>query len=143
MIAAIDGLPMKTLSIVVPVYNEEQNIFRLYTEVMTVLKTLSDFDYEFIFINDGSRDSSWALLSNLALKDQHVKCINFSRNFGHQIALTAGYDHAQGDVIISMDADLQDPPTLILEMLDAWKNGNQIVYARRINRDDGFLKKLT
>lgn len=135
---------MKRISIIVPVYNEEGNIERLYATLQPLLNAWSStYTYELIFINDGSRDSSWSIISRLAHANPHIKGINFSRNFGHQVALTAGYDLAQGDAIISMDADLQDPPSLLNDMLHAWEKGADIVYARRINRDDGFLKKLT
>jgi glycosyltransferase involved in cell wall biosynthesis len=135
---------MKLISIIIPAYNEEQNIPVVYQQVSLTLQTLAPtYDYEFIFINDGSKDHTWEKINDLAQTDAHVKGINFSRNFGHQIALSAGYDVAKGDAIISMDADLQDPPTLLLEMINAWEKGFDIVYARRINRDDGFLKKLT
>jgi dolichol-phosphate mannosyltransferase len=135
---------MKLISVVVPSFNEEQNIPVLYQQVTDVLKTVADrYAYEFIFINDGSSDHTWEKISDLGNNDPAVKGINLSRNFGHQVALSAGYDAAQGDAIISMDADLQDPPTLLLDMIAAWENGSDIVYARRVNRDDGFLKKLT
>lgn len=134
----------KLVSLVVPAYNEERNIDTLYEQVSKALDTVAnDYEYEFIFVNDGSRDATWEKVRALAQADRRVRGINFSRNFGHQIALSAGYDAARGDAIISMDADLQDPPTLLLDMLNEWHKGYEIVYARRINRDDGFLKKLT
>lgn len=134
---------MKLISLVIPTFNEESNIDRLYKEVTHVMGQVPSYTYEFVFINDGSSDGSWNKIITYAHQDNRVKAINFSRNFGHQIALTAGYDYAKGDVIISMDADLQDPPTLLLEMIQQWEKGADIVYARRVNRDDGFLKKVT
>lgn len=132
------------ISIILPIYNEEENIFLVYEKVSSIMHELSSmYDYEIIFINDGSRDSSWHKIMELCAKDKHVKAINFSRNFGHQMALTAGYDLAQGDAIITMDADLQDPPSLLLDMIKKWEQGANIVYARRIDRKDSFLKRKT
>lgn len=134
----------KKVSIIIPVYNEEANIPTLYCKLYEIIHSFSHtYDHEIIFINDGSKDNSWHLISQLAIQDPHIKAINFSRNFGHQMALTAGYDIASGDAIISIDADLQDPPTLMLDMISQWSSGSDIVYARRINREDTFLKKLT
>lgn len=134
----------KKISIIVPIYNEEANIALIYSTIIDIVKTISDYyTYELILVNDGSNDNSWPIITALAQNDDHVKALNFSRNFGHQMALTAGYDHASGDAIISIDADLQDPPHLILEMIKSWQEGNSIVYARRANRHDSFLKKIT
>lgn len=132
----------KQLSIILPIYNEEDNIPLVYQELHKILGEV-EYDYELIFVNDGSRDRSWDILKALSEKDPHVKALNFSRNFGHQMALTAGYDVALGDAVITMDADLQDPPSLLLNMLEKWEGGAQIVYARRIDRKDSFLKQLT
>ncbi|MGE4168421.1 MAG: glycosyltransferase family 2 protein [Candidatus Babeliales bacterium] len=134
---------MKKISIVLPIYNEEKNIPIVYHELLSVLTPLKEFAYEIILVNDGSRDASWQTILNLAKGDSCIKALTFSRNFGHQIALTAGYDHATGDVIVSMDADLQDPPSLIPSMLEAWHKGADIVYARRADRKDNFLKRMT
>lgn len=134
----------KKISIILPIYNEEQNIPVVYKELKTILHTLdATYDHEIIFVNDGSRDHSWPAIMQCAQNDECVKAIAFSRNFGHQMALTAGYDCATGDAIITMDADLQDPPTLIIDMINKWQQGAQIVYARRIDRKDNFLKKIT
>lgn len=133
----------KLLSIILPIYNEEKNIPLLYHELSLVLQQLHNYQYELLFINDGSSDSSQQILLGLAQKDSRVRVINFSRNFGHQIALIAGYDHAQGDVIITMDADLQHPPELIPKMIEAWQGGSYIVYVRNSQRNDSILKKLT
>ncbi len=132
------------ISIVIPVYNEENNLIPMYSIINEIVQKVADyFSYELILVNDGSKDNSWSIIKKLAAADPAIKAINFSRNFGHQIALTAGYDIATGDAIITMDADLQDPPHLILEMIESWKKGNLIVYARRANRSDTFLKKYT
>jgi len=134
----------QTLSIIIPVYNEEENISLVYQGLLDVLnKDLFNFDYEIIFVNDGSKDRSWHIICELAQQDLHVKAINFSRNFGHQMALTAGYDIATGDAIASMDADMQDPPALLVCFITEWKSGADIVYARRLNRQDSFLKRIT
>ncbi|EKE21125.1 MAG: hypothetical protein ACD_7C00348G0010 [uncultured bacterium] len=131
------------ISIVIPIYNEEKNIALLYRVLNEVFKKIPQYEIEIIFVNDGSRDNSWKEIVKIAKKDNRIKAIIFSRNFGHQIALTAGYDIACGDAIISMDADMQDPPRVILQMLKKWEKGFEIVYARRINRKDGILKKIT
>lgn len=134
----------KLISILIPAYNEQANIDLVYQKVTDALtEGAPEYDYELIFVDDGSRDRTWQLITDLAQLNSNVRGIKFSRNFGHQIALTAAYDAAQGDAIISMDADLQDPPTLLSRMIHAWESGAHIVYARRINRSDGFFKKIT
>ena len=131
-----------TISIILPIFNEEQNIPLIYQELTTVLQSLN-YEYEIIFINDGSKDSSWQKITELTKRNKHIKGLNFSRNFGHQVALSAGYDNALGNIIITMDADLQDPPSLIPQMIEQWQKGTQIVYARRTDRKDTFLKRIT
>ena len=134
----------KFISIVIPLFNEEANVPVVCQELKTILSLLHvKYDYEIILVNDGSRDCSWQKVKEIAATDQRIKAITFSRNFGHQMALTAGYDVAKGDAIITMDADLQDPPKLVLDMIERWENGAHIVYARRIDRKDSFIKKLT
>lgn len=134
----------KKLSFVVPVYNEQENIPLLYQKLIVLLKNqLQGYGVEIIFVNDGSKDSSWNCIKDLIKKDSRVKGVCFSRNFGHQLALTAGYDRATGDAVISLDADLQDPPELIEAMVKKWEEGFEIVYARRSSRNDGFLKDIT
>lgn len=128
-------------SFVVPAYNEEASIPVLYDRI---LKLTHDFEkkWELIFINDGSADNTLNILKQLAQKDKNVKYINLSRNFGHQAALSAGLKYASGKAIISMDCDLQDPPELIIRMIEKWNEGFDIVYARRMNfRKDNFIKK--
>lgn len=132
----------KTLSIVSPVYNEEGNLDKFYIDLNKVLKEIK-YEYEIIFVNDGSKDSSLLVLSRLAHDDKHVKVINFSRNFGHQMAITAGMEYATGDFLIILDSDLQDPPSLIKEMVQKWEVGFEIVNAKRKSRRDGFFKDIT
>lgn len=134
---------MADLSVVIPIYNEEGNIPLLYERLTKVLEAMQ-VSYEFIFINDGSRDRSVELLRDLAQKDSHVKYIDFSRNFGHQIAVSAGLDHSRGEAVVIMDADLQDPPELLAEMYRKYKEGFEVVYARRRSRQgESWFKKIT
>lgn len=136
------GLPID-LSIVIPVYNEEGNIEELYRRLTQLLSTPDKPNYEILFINDGSRDRSVELIHGLRSRDARVKLADFSRNFGHQAAITAGIDLSRGSATILMDADMQDPPEVILEMLEKWREGFEIVYAvRRKREDDAFLKRF-
>src|SRR6478609_6834734 len=131
------------LSVIIPIYNEEKNIFNLYDRLTGVLQTLGQ-PYEFIFVNDGSRDNSLALIKTLAQRDEKVKYIDFSRNFGHQIAVSAGWDYTSGKAVVIIDADLQDPPELILELYKKMQEGYEVVYARRRKRvGESYLKLLT
>lgn len=131
---------MKKISFVVPAYNEEKNIPKLYERLLKQMDQYK-YDWELIFINDGSRDKTYEVLKDLAQRDRRVKYLDLSRNFGHQAALSAGLAHVGGDVIISMDCDLQDPPELVDQMIGKWEQGFEIVYARRMNfRKDNFLK---
>lgn len=135
---------MHTITFILPIFNEEKNIPLVYEQIAhTVANLKNSIAYEIIFIDDGSRDSSWDIIQALAARDTHVKGIQFIRNFGQQAALRAGYEFASGSAAITMDADLQDPPQLIPEMIHKWHAGADIVYARRIGRDDPILKKFT
>jgi dolichol-phosphate mannosyltransferase len=130
-------------SIVVPVYNEEAVIHETYRRLKTVMDSVGE-RYELLFINDGSRDETANILKMYSDKDQSVKLIDFSRNFGHQIAITAGMDYAAGEAVVVIDADLQDPPELIIEMINKWKEGYDVVYAKRIERKgETVFKKAT
>ena len=120
------------LCVVMPVYNEEAGLVRTYEEVARVLETLN-VDWSILFVNDGSRDQSIAVLESIASRHHRVGYVLLSRNFGHQAALTAGFDHADGDVIVCMDADLQHPPELIGAMLDAWRAGYDVVHTRKLD----------
>ncbi len=131
------------LSVIIPIYNEQENIALLYTRVKGVLDKMM-VSYELIFVNDGSKDLSLSLIEGLAVKDTKIKFIDFSRNFGHQIAVTAGLDHSLGRRVVIIDADLQDPPELIAEMYKKMDENFQVVYARRRSRKgESFLKKFT
>lgn len=134
----------KKISIIIPAYREGKNISLIYEALRKILSSISTkYMYEIIFVNDGSKDTTWNEIYTLSLQDKKVKWLNLSRNFWHQQALTAWYMEASGDIIISMDADMQDPPILILEMLKKWESGFEVVYARRRDRKDKFLKKYT
>ena len=134
---------MKTVSFVIPVYNEEENIQNLYNEILNQLKSYDSLDIEFIFVNDGSRDKSLEILKELSSIDKRVFVISFTRNFGHQSALVAGMNQASGDAVITMDCDFQDPPTIIPQMINYWLDGFKVVYTRRITRKDPFFKKYS
>ena len=131
------------LSIIIPIYNEEGNLNLLYERISRVASGITN-NYELVFINDGSRDNSLPMIISMAERDAHVRYINFSRNFGHQIAVTAGIDHCTGEAVAIIDADLQDPPELIVELYNKMKEGYQVVYARRRSRSgESFMKKFT
>jgi dolichol-phosphate mannosyltransferase len=134
-----------TLDIIIPIYNEQECIPTLIKRMISVRnKMRSQADARLIFINDGSKDNSLKLLLGHANKHSFIKIINFSRNFGHQIAVTAGLDYADADYVVIIDADLQDPPEIILDMLKKAKSGYDIVYGQRIKRKgETFFKKAT
>ena len=126
---------MVEFSVIIPIYNEELNIPTLVSRLRPVVEK-TGMKYELLFVNDGSRDTSLQLIKALAQADPHVRYIDFSRNFGHQVAVTAGIDNCKGDIIAIIDADLQDPPELIEEMIALIKEVNQVVYAKRRSRKD-------
>lgn len=130
------------ISVVVPVFNEEDGIEEFYARATAALQSLEGLDYEIIFVDDGSRDRSFEKMSAMAARDGHVKVVKFSRNFGHQIAITAGTDRARGDCVVVIDSDLQDPPELIRSMVDEWRAGNDVVYAVRGEREGETAMKL-
>ncbi len=131
------------ISVVIPIFNEEMNIATLNTRVTTVLNSM-DRPWELIYVNDGSVDSSLELLRGLASGDPHIKYIDLSRNFGHQLAITAGMEHAAGTYIVVMDGDGQDPPELIPELYSKALSGYEVVYAKRKKREgENFMKKAT
>jgi dolichol-phosphate mannosyltransferase len=130
-------------SIVIPAFNEESLIEESYKRLKNVMDTTGD-PYELIFVNDGSRDRTKEILTGICDNDSNVKLINFSRNFGHQIAITAGMDNAKGDAVVVIDADLQDPPEVILKMIEKWKEGYDVVYGKRLERKgESFFKLFT
>ncbi len=134
---------MKKISVVIPMYCEEEVADICYKRVVNNLKKLSDkYSYEIIFINDGSKDSTLEILKKIASNDDNVKIISFSRNFGHQAAVTAGIRNVTGDVVIIMDADLQDPPELFNGMIEKWEEGYEVVYGKRRTREGESIFKL-
>ena len=135
---------MKKISVVVPMYYEEEIVNVCYKELKKVLKNIKNYKHEIIFVNDGSLDKTLPLLAAIAKKDKDVKVISFSRNFGHQAAVSAGLKHVTGDAIVIIDADLQDPPSLIPDMLKLWEKGYEVVYGKRRHRDgESFFKLFT
>ena len=129
------------LSVVVPVFNEEESVPELYRRLTEVLAGVVG-SYEIVLVDDGSRDRSWTLIKELAARDARVKGVSFSRNFGHQMAFTAGLDHVDGDAVVIMDADLQDPPELIPELVARWREGYDVAYAVRARRAGETVFKL-
>jgi len=129
------------ISLIIPIWNEEPVIPELYRRVLAVMAQIGE-PWELICVNDGSHDRSLSLLIELSESDPHVKVIDFSRNFGHQIAITAGADFAEGDAVIVMDADLQDPPEVLLRMIEQWRAGYEVVYAKRAKREGETWFKL-
>lgn len=133
---------MRKISIVIPMYFEEEVAQECYNRTKKVLNTLEKYEYEIIFVNDGSKDKTLEILENIAQKDTKVKVLSFSRNFGHQAAVTAGLKYTTGDVVAIMDADLQDPPEVITEMVQLWEQGNEVIYAKRKSRKGESKFKL-
>ena len=134
---------MKKISIIVPTYNEEETLNLLYERLNPIIDK-NNYEFEVLFVNDGSKDNTLDIIRKLREKDSRISYIDFSRNFGKEIAMMAGMDYAKGDAIIFMDADLQDPPELIPELVKYWEQGYDDVYARRKSRQgETFLKKIT
>lgn len=132
------------LSVVVPAYNEEAVLEQFHARLSAFFDRLPNFRCEMVFVNDGSRDGTAALIQALCARDPRVGGIHLSRNFGKEVAMTAGLDHVRGDAVVVIDADLQDPPELIGDMLREWGNGYDVVYARRTRRDgESWIKKAT
>ena len=133
----------KMLSLIVPVFNEQEAIGASFERMYAAMCALP-YDFEIIYINDGSRDATMKSLRQIAVSHEGVKVISFSRNFGHQLAVTAGMDEATGDALVIIDADLQDPPEVIADLVRAWENGADIAYGKRLKREgETFLKKVT
>lgn len=133
---------MKKISVVIPMYNEEEVIETSYLKVKKVLEELEQYDYEIIGINDGSKDNTLGLLQKIANQNQKVKIISFARNFGHQAAVTAGLKYTTGDAIVIIDADLQDPPEELPEMIRLWEEGYEVIYGQRRSRKGESAFKL-
>lgn len=134
----------KKISIVVPCFNEAQSIQELYDNLIKVLAELSSYEYEIVFVDDGSYDFTPSILAEIDALDQSVIILTLSRNFGHQIAVTAGVDHATGDAVVLIDADLQDPPEIIVEMVKKWEQGCDVAYGVRTERaGESKFKLLT
>lgn len=128
------------ISVIIPCLNEEKNVTVIYEQLKKILKTQK---YEIIFIDDGSKDNSFSEISKIAKKYKNIKCISFTKNFGHQNALKAGFDNAKGSAVITLDADLQHPPELIIKFLKIWKTKNvKIVHAVKLNNETSFIKNL-
>lgn len=133
------------LTALVPAYNEEDCIYELYNRVTNVLKGLKNYDYEILIINDGSKDNTLSILEELHAKDKHIEYVNLARNYGKETAMAAGFDYAKGDVVVILDADLQDPPELIPEMFEVMRGGGyDDVYGKRKSRKgETWLKKTS
>ena len=135
---------MRKISVVVQMYYEEDVVDECYKRLTNVLKTLENYEYEIIFVNDGSKDKTLFLLEQIAKKDENIKILSFSRNFGHQAAVTAGLKEVTGDAVIIIDADLQDPPETICDMIKLWEQGYEVIYGKRkIRKGESAFKLLT
>ena len=135
---------MKKITILVPAYNEEESLPFLYERVSNIMNEMKDYEFELLFVNDGSKDNTLKEIKDLREKDNRVSYIDFSRNFGKETAMIAGLDYAKGDCVIIIDADLQDPPELIPKMVELWEQGYDDVYAKRKSRKgETWLKKFT
>lgn len=135
---------MKTISILIPAYNEELVLPKLYQRLTQLASNTKEYNFEFLFVNDGSKDATIDILRQMAETDERISYVNLSRNFGKEIAMMAGFDHVTGDATVIIDADLQDPPELIPKMIAYWEDGYDDVYAKRNNRDgESWFKKLT
>ena len=133
----------KLLSLAVPAFNEEEAMEQSFERTYRAMSSIG-YPFEIIYIDDGSRDRTWEIISRLAREHEEVKALRFSRNFGHQLAVTAGMDEAKGDAVIIMDADLQDPPEVIADMVKAWEQGADIAYGKRMHRKgETAAKKFT
>jgi glycosyltransferase involved in cell wall biosynthesis len=134
----------QVISVVVPAYNEEAVLPEFHRRIAMLFDRLPDYDCEVVYVNDGSRDGTQVIIDRLAAADERVSGVDLSRNFGKEIAMTAGFDHARGDAVVVIDADLQDPPELIHELINEWQHGYDVVYAKRTVREgETWLKRAT
>ena len=135
---------MRKISIIIPAYNEEESLPILYERLTKLMENLNNYDFEVLFVNDGSKDKTIEIIKELREKDERICYVDFARNFGKEIAMIAGLDYATGDCVIFMDADLQDPPELVPELVKYWEEGYDDVYAKRKSRKgETWLKKFT
>lgn len=135
---------MKKISIIIPAYNEQESLPILYERLTKLMENLNNYDFEILFVNDGSKDKTIEIIKELREKDERICYVDFARNFGKEIAMIAGLDYAIGDCVIFMDADLQDPPELVPELVKYWEEGYDDVYAKRKSRKgETWLKKFT
>ena len=135
---------MKKISVVIPAYNEEESLPMLYDRMKKLMENMENYEFEILFVNDGSKDKTINIIKQLRAEDKRICYVDFSRNFGKEIAMIAGLDYATGDCVIFMDADLQDPPELIPELVKYWEEGYDDVYAKRKSRKgETWLKKFT
>ena len=135
---------MKKVSLLIPAYNEEETLGLLYNELNKAIDDIPGYEFEILFVNDGSNDNTLNILRNLQKRDPRINYISFSRNFGKETAMAAGFDYVSGDAVVIMDADLQDPPRLIKEMILYWEEGYDDVYAKRRTREgETWFKKFT
>jgi len=135
---------MKKISIIIPAYNEEESLPILYERLSKLMEAMNSYEFEILFINDGSKDKTIEIIKSMREKDNRICYVDFARNFGKEIAMIAGLDYATGDCVVFMDADLQDPPELIPELVKYWEEGYDDVYAKRRSRKgETWLKKFT
>lgn len=135
---------MKKISVIIPAYNEEESLPLLYDRMKKLMENMSNYEFEILFVNDGSKDKTIEIIKEMRSQDNRICYVDFSRNFGKEIAMIAGLDYATGDCVIFMDADLQDPPELIPELVKYWEEGYDDVYAKRRSRKgETWLKKFT
>src|SRR5436309_3572007 len=134
------NVPRPLLAIVVPVFNERDNLRPFYEAVTAVMRSLRDYDWEFVFVDDGSRDGSFEVMSALRAQDERVLALRFPRNFGSHVAIAAGIDYCRGDAAVVMAADLQDPPALIRDFVERWTGGYDVIWGARTGRDDGAVR---
>lgn len=135
---------MKTITILVPAYNEEDVLEQLYNRLTGVIGSIPNYDFEILFVNDGSKDNTLNIIKEFRLHDKRISYVDLSRNFGKETGMIAGLDHAIGDAVIIIDADLQDPPELIPEMIKYWEQGYDDIYAKRRSRaGESWAKKWT